>query len=205
MISTRLHAAMDMPWAVGYELHRWLALPYIRLMFALHGIAWGKDWHIWGMPIIQRYRGSIIRIGTGAYLRSWKSTNPLVPHHPVVMATRNSNAQIVIGNNIGLTGTTIVAAEYIEIGNRVQIGSNTTIVDTDFHPLDTEKRLTDFLSGNHAPVVVEDDVFVGMNVLILKGAKIGKGSVIGAGSVVTGDIPTRVIAAGNPACVINEI
>jgi acetyltransferase-like isoleucine patch superfamily enzyme len=196
---------IDMPWVVGYEIRRWLSLPYIRTMFALHGITWGKGWHVWGMPIIQRYRGSIISIGAGAYLRSWKSTNPLIPHHAIVLATRNKNARIMIGANVGLTGTTIVAADHIELGDQVQIGSNTTIIDTDFHPLDPLMRQTDFLAGNHAPVIIEDDVFIAMNVMILKGTKIGQGSVIGAGSVVIGDIPPKVIAAGNPASVIREL
>jgi acetyltransferase-like isoleucine patch superfamily enzyme len=204
MAIDRLNEALDMPWAVGYEIHRWLAFPYIRIMFTLHGIAWGQGWRVWGMPIIQRYRGSIISIGDGAYLRSWKSTNPLVPHHPVVLATRNTNAKIILGNNIGLTGTTIVAAEYIEIGNSVQIGSNTTIVDTDFHPLDAVKRQTDFLAGKHAPVMIKDNVFIGMNCLILKGVHIGQSAVVGAGSVVSRDIPENSVVAGNPARIINS-
>ena len=54
-------------------------------------------------------------------------------------------------------------------------------------------------------MVIEDEVFIGMNVLILKGSHIGKGSVIGAGSVVSGTIPPGVIAAGNPIKVIREM
>jgi acetyltransferase-like isoleucine patch superfamily enzyme len=48
-------------------------------------------------------------------------------------------------------------------------------------------------------------VFIGMNCLILKGAKIGQGSVIGAGSVVTDEVPPQVIAAGNPLAIIKRI
>ncbi|AUS05835.1 DapH/DapD/GlmU-related protein [Pseudotamlana carrageenivorans] len=54
-------------------------------------------------------------------------------------------------------------------------------------------------------VVIEDDVFIGMHSLILKGAFIGKGSVIGAGSIVTGYIPPNVIAVGQPAKVVKNI
>ena len=61
------------------------------------------------------------------------------------------------------------------------------------------------LAGRHAPVVIEQDVFIGMNSLILKNVRIGNGSVIGAGSVVVSDIPPGVIAAGNPAQVIRSI
>jgi acetyltransferase-like isoleucine patch superfamily enzyme len=200
-----LQQARNMPWAAGYEIRRFLTYPYIRLLFAINGITWGRNWHIWGMPIIQRYRGSTINIGEGAYFRSWKSTNPLVPQHAVVLATRNATAQIIIGENVGLTGTTIVAAERIEIGNRVQIGANATIVDTDFHPLDPAERQADFLAGRHAPIVIEEDVFIGMGCMILKGVRIGAGSTIGAGSVVTKDIPPACVAAGNPAVIVKQL
>src|SRR5215217_7466314 len=46
----------DMPWAAANELRRMAALPYIRLMFGLHGLGWGRRWRIFGMPIVQRYR-----------------------------------------------------------------------------------------------------------------------------------------------------
>jgi acetyltransferase-like isoleucine patch superfamily enzyme len=200
-----IQQALDMPWAAAYEIRRILSLPFIRLMFSIHGITWGKRWHIWGMPIIQRFRGSRIEIGEGILLRSWSSTNPLAPNHRVVLATRNANAIIKIGQDVGMTGITLVAAERIEIGDRVQIGANATIVDTDFHPLDLETRRKDFLAGKHAPVIIENDVFIGMNSLILKGVRVGEGSVIGAGSVVTINIPPRTIAAGNPVRVIKAI
>jgi acetyltransferase-like isoleucine patch superfamily enzyme len=200
-----IQQALDMPWAAAFEMRRIASFPFIRLMFIINGITWGKRWHVWGMPIIQRFRGSRIEIGAGALLRSWSSTNPLVPNHRVVLATRNAEAIIKVGQDVGMTGTTLVAAERIEIGDRVQIGANSTVVDTDFHPLDVEVRRKDFLAGKHAPVVIEDDVFIGMNSLILKNVRIGKGSVIGAGSVVVSNIPPGVIAAGNPAQVIRTL
>jgi acetyltransferase-like isoleucine patch superfamily enzyme len=85
------------------------------------------------------------------------------------------------------------------------VGANTTIVDTDFHPLDpTERRLRP-AEAKTAPIFIEDDVFIGMNCLILKGVRLGQGSVVGAGSVVTKDVPPGSIVAGNPAQVIRRI
>lgn len=194
-----------MPWVVGLEFRRILALPYIRLLFACHGIRWQPRWRIWGMPIIQRYRGSRIELGEGLLLRSWPSSNPLAPNHPVVLATRSAQALIRVGRDVGMTGATIVAAERIEIGDRVFVGANATIVDTDFHPLDPETRQRDVLAGEHRPVVLEDDVFVGMNSLILKGVRIGRGAVIGAGSVVTKNVPPGVVVAGNPARITRRL
>ena len=156
------------------------------------------------MPTIQRFRGSQIEIGERVWMRSWRSSNPLLPNHPVALSTRNANAAIIIGDDVGMTGTTIVAASSISIGNRVMIGANSTIVDTDFHPIDWIERQKKPLNGRTAPIIIEDDVFIGMNCLILKGVKIKKGSVIGAGSVVTMDIPGESIAAGNPAKIIGS-
>ena len=138
-------------------------------------------------------------------LRSWSASNPLAPNHAVVLATRKAGAVIHIGDDCGFTGTTLVAAERIVIGNRVQVGANSTIVDADFHPLTAAGRAQDFLSGEHAPIVIEDDVFIGMQSLILKGVTIGRGSVVGAGSVVTRDVPAGVVVAGNPAAVVKAL
>ncbi len=204
-VSDLLEQSLNMPWAVAFELRRFFALPYIRLMFAVHGIRWGKKWSIWGMPIIQRYRGSRIEIGDRAQLRSWPSTNPLTPLHPVVLATRSAEAFIRIGDAVGMTGAAIVAQERIEIGDRVQIGANVTIVDTDFHPLDPLERQTNILAGKHAPVIIGNDVFIGMNSLILKGVSVGAGAVIGAGSIVVRDVPEATIVAGNPARVVRTL
>ncbi len=77
--------------------------------------------------------------------------------------------------------------------------------EASFHPLTPEGRARDFLAGAHAPIVIEDDVFIGMNSLILKGVTIGRGSVVGAGSVVTRDVPAGVVVAGNPATVVRRL
>jgi hypothetical protein len=200
-----LQTARDTPWRAINELRRVAMQPYIRVLFRLHGIAWGAGWRIYGMPIIQRHRGSQIILGTGLSLRSWYATNPLAPNHPVILATRTATAIICIGDDCGFTGTTLVAAERIEIGSRVAVGANVTITDTDFHPLDPIERQRDFLAGKHAPVIIEDDVFIGMHSLILKGVTIGRGSIVGAGSVVTGDVASGIIVAGNPAQFIRDI
>lgn len=104
-----------------------------------------------------------------------------------------------------MTGGSICAAERIAIGDRVTIGANCTIVDTDFHPLDPLARRWRPAEAHTAPVTIEDDVFIGMNCLILRGVTIGRNSVVGAGSVVTSDVPADVIAAGNPARVIRPL
>ncbi len=182
-----------------------MALPLIRAHFLLNGIAWGKNWRVFGLPILQRYAGSKIILGDNIELRSTVRSNPLAPHHPVVLSTRTAHATITIGDGTGLTGATVVAAERIEIGCRVLVGANAVIVDTDFHPLTVEGREKDINAGATSPIQIEDDVFIGTQALILKGVRLGEGCVIGAGSVVTRDVPAGMIAAGNPAKVVGAV
>ena len=110
-----------------------------------------------------------------------------------------------VGASFGMTGGTLCAAERIEIGDRVLVGANSTIIDTDFHPLDPGRRQLDPSGGATDPVLIEDDVFIGMSCIILKGVHIGRGAVVGAGSVVAGDVPAGAIVGGNPARVVGWV
>lgn len=193
------------PWGVFNESTRLLLLPLVRFYFILWGVPWRRGWSIFGLPIIQRYRGSQIMLGNNLSLRSTWGSNPLAPAHPVVLATRTAEAQIAIGDDVGITGGTICASLSVTIGDRVLVGSDVTIVDTDFHPLDMAARRNFDQVGECAPVVIESDVFIGMKAIILKGVRIGRGSVIGAGSVVTRDVPPHSICAGNPASVVRYL
>lgn len=172
---------------------------------ALTGVHFAADWKLFGSPIVQRYRGSTISLGRRGTLRSTLLSNPLSPTHPVVLSTRSPLATLRIGDDFGMTGGSVVAALSVDIGDRVLVGANSTITDTDFHPVQPEARGSSTQEAESAAVLIGDDVFIGMNCLILKGVTIGSGSVIGAGSVVTADIPERTIAAGNPARAIGRV
>jgi acetyltransferase-like isoleucine patch superfamily enzyme len=111
----------------------------------------------------------------------------------------------------------IWSAEMIHIGSRVLISHGVNIHDTNSHSLNADERHGHFvsiMSGGHpesvpnllsAPVVIEDDVWIGFNAIVLKGVHIGRASVISAGSVVTKDVPEKVIVAGNPARIIRKL
>ena len=197
--------ALKTPWKARNEVERLLLLPLARLQFALVGINWGVNWRFYGLPIIQKHRDSTLTIGPGLSLRSTTRSNPLGPDHPVILSTRRSRAILAIGADFGMTGGSIVAEDRIQIGNRVIVGANTVITDTDFHPLNAATRQRNPTAGVTAPISIGDDVFIGMRCLILKGVSIGNNSIIGAGSVVTKSVPSNVIAAGNPAAVIREL
>ena len=205
MAVSQIQKIQNMPWLLGLELRRRLAWPVIRMQFAWHGIAWGTNWRIFGRPILQKHRGSTIKAGDGLVLRSWPRSNPLAPTHPVVLSTRSADAVLTIGDNCGFTGAVVVAAKRVAIGDRVLVGGNAQIVDTDFHPLTPEGRAEDINAGSSRPITIEDDVFIGMNSLILKGVTLGEGCVVGAGSVVSRDVPPRTIVAGNPAQVVRSL
>lgn len=195
----KMGQAMETPWKIWNEMLRWLAYPRIRLLFALSGIPWGEGWRFHGVPIIQKHRGSRMEFGSCLQLRSSARSNPLGANRPVILSTWRAGAVLEIGDRFAMTGGTICAAELITIGQDVTVGANTTIMDSDFHPLDAEQRRLHPRRASTAQVVIQDGVFIGMQCLILKGIMLGRECVVGAGSVVTQDVPAGVIVAGNPA------
>jgi len=117
-----------------------------------------------------------------------------------------AGGQLDIENDCKISNCCITAVRHVQIGKRVLIGSNTMIADTDFHVIDSDLRKSDdFTHVKVAPVVIEDDVFIGARCIILKGVTIGRGAVIGAGSVVARDIPENEIWCGNPARFIRKV
>jgi maltose O-acetyltransferase len=86
----------------------------------------------------------------------------------------------------------------VTIGDRVLMGPDVMIFTTDHNWCDIDK--TYFNKGmTKAPVVIENDVWIGARVIILKGVTIGKGATIAAGSVVTQDVDSMAIVGGVPA------
>ena len=146
---------------------------------------------------------STIEIGQKCRFRSGKWSNRIGLNRPCMVSTLRHKARVSIGEDCGFSGTVIAAAESISIGSNVICGANVTITDTDWHHTDPTKRRD--AAAQSAPIVVEDNVWLCMNVTVLKGVTIGCGSVIAANSVVTESIPDRVIAAGQPAKVVRKL
>lgn len=197
-----VRAAWATPWKVRNELVRLMLWPMARAQFAVSGVEWPAGARLYGLPIIQRHRDSVMQFGAGIELRSTVRSNPLGPTHPCIISTRRPDAVLTVGAGFGMTGGVIVCEQRVSIGERVWMGANSTILDTDFHPLDPQHRQRAPLDGKTAPVTIGDDVFIGMNALILKGVTVGAGAVIGAGAVVTHDVPAGAVVAGNPARVV---
>jgi maltose O-acetyltransferase len=89
----------------------------------------------------------------------------------------------------------------VTIGDRVQIGPAVQILAAD-HPRDPAVRASGAENGR--PVAIEPDVWIGGGAILCPGVTVGAGSVIGAGSVVTRDIPSGVVAVGNPCRVLRS-
>lgn len=115
-------------------------------------------------------------------------------------------ALLHIGENVGMSNTSIVATKQVVIGHNVLIGGGTTIVDSDFHSMNPNDWHTpnDELNMISKEVNIGNNVFIGMNVIILKGVHIGDNAIIAAGAVVTQDVPRNQIWGGNPAVFIKE-
>ncbi|KXX72550.1 acyltransferase [Flammeovirga sp. SJP92] len=164
---------------------------------------WKSSWRLYGLPIIQKHKHAQVIIGSSLILRSKPSSNSIGTFQKVIINALSPKSIIRIGNNVGISGSTI-SGKNITIGDNVLIGSGCLITDTDAHPIHPSLR-NDKTKIKSAPIVIENDVFIGTRSIILKGVKIGYGSVIGAGSVVTSDVKPMTIVGGNPAVEIKAI
>jgi acetyltransferase-like isoleucine patch superfamily enzyme len=123
-----------------------------------------------------------------------------------VLFTRNKNASIEIGDDTGLSNVIIVAFTSIYIGDNVNIGAGTKIFDSDFHSLNfLERSHIPQINIKSKPIIIKHRVFIGADVIIMKGITIGEEAVIGIGAVVTKDVPPGEVWAGNPARFIKKV
>lgn len=178
-----------------------------RIKLKSYGIQYGKNCIIHGNWGIKLASSSIVQIGDDFYMSSGNHINPLARNLQGHICV-NKGAKLIIGNCVGMSSPVIWVHKSIKIGNHVKFGANVIVMDSDAHSLNYLHRREIFVDMQHkkdAEVVIEDDVFIGMNTIIMKGVIIGARSVIGAGSVVTKSIPADCIAAGNPAKVIKHM
>lgn len=130
-----------------------------------------------------------------------------------------------IGNNVHIGGATMICRNKIEIKDNVTMAWGIMIYDHNSHSIYWEQRKKDnsqcyedyinFQGNNIAnkdwsnvvskPIIIESKVWIGFDVTILKGVKIGEGAVIGAKSVVTKDVEPWTVVAGNPAQVVKYL
>ena len=185
-----------------------------RWIFILHGAKLGTNVRIFDRVYLRMMKGAKLTLGDNFVFSSGNGINPLCRN---IRGEINitENGEIAIGNNTGISSACIWAKSKISIGERVNIGGDCIIMDTDAHNHDWqiragmiqshEKTVSDYLTAKAAPIKICNDVFIGTRCIILKGVVIGARSIIAAGSVVTKSIPSDCIAAGNPCRVIKML
>jgi acetyltransferase-like isoleucine patch superfamily enzyme len=147
-----------------------------------------------------------VEIGDGVLLNSNKKSYP----HGMYASCKlyvTRGAKLYIGEKTRIHGSYIRCEEHVHIGKRCLIAGNCNIMDTGGHTIsadDVSKRITD-KNYDVKPVNIHDDVWLGLNVIVMPGVTIGRGSIIAANSVVTKDIPEKVIAGGVPAKIIRKL
>jgi len=177
-------------------------MSYISLL--LKKVKLGNECKFYGVPVVVRAYNSEISIGSKCTFRSDKSSNLIGLNRKCIISTFGEKTKINIGSNSGFSGTVIGAANSITIGNNVLSGANVLITDFDWHPIDpTIRHTSDGILS--APITIGNNVWLGINTVVLKGVTIGENTVIGANSLVVKDIPANVIAAGNPCNVIKKL
>ena len=184
-----------------------------RLWFWLIGVKYGKHLMVYDRVYIKG--NGVIELGDDFLFLSGDCINPICRNLRGVLYTATHQAKILIGDRVGISSSCLWANERITIGNDVNIGGDCLIIDNDAHPISYQQRRRGYQKKvdsivylekiKSAPVVIEDDVWIGARCQILKGVRIGARSIIAAGSIVTHDIPEDVIAGGNPCTIIKYL
>jgi len=167
-----------------------------------------SDSHVSGGPILHQ---PLQTVGAGtvefaANVRIGVYPSPAAFSTYAYIEARNQLAVVSIGKDTWINNGFVAIAEHtsIRIGERVLIGHNVEIYDSDFHGIgvsDRQRSLPEWA----APVVIEADVFISSHVRVLKGVRICRGSVVASGSVVVKDVPPNVVVGGVPAHILRRI
>ena len=160
------------------------------------------QWRLLGkarVPLSVRLSGRVYIMGEGELILG-RGVTLIGTVVPVELGTYSSG-RIEIGDYTFINyGCSIAARSSVKIGSRCHLRHYTFIMDNDQHDVARHTELPP-----SAPVIIEDDVWIGSKAVILPGVHIGRHAVIGAGSIVTSDVPPHSVVAGNPARVLRYL
>ena len=160
----------------------------------------------WFMRIITQSSNGKLILGNNFKCNNKIKSNSIGLIQPCIFNISTSGSKIIIGNNVGISGSSINATTTITIEDNVLIGSGCLISDTDSHPLLWEDRLyNNNDKTSKSPITIKKNAFIGARSIILKGVTIGEGAVVGAGSVVSKDVPPFCVVCGNPAKIVKTL
>ena len=186
---------------------------WFKIVMKATKVEYGKKLLLKGVPVIFNKKKATLIIGNNCCIKSSFLSNLVGLYSKTIIVTRSPNAEIIIGDNVGISGATIYARKSIHIGDNTAIGGNCKILDNDFHPIEFEERnrlMNDPNGGDSElvpsrPIIIGKNCFIGCNSIILKGTVLGDGCVVGAGAVVCGTFEPNSVIAGNPAKVIKKL
>ena len=146
--------------------------------------------------------GKII-IGSNCTIgRSFKGYHGGMPFYTCIL-NDGVGSNIYIGNNTRINGAYIHSSESINIGDNCVIASGVNILDSNGHITYSLDRTVG--RDTPKPIIIGNNVWIGINSIILKGTTIGNNSIISAGSVVKGVFPENSIISGNPAVLVKKM
>lgn len=157
------------------------------------------DFKVLGNNFYIKNKGTII-LGHSVQLHSY----PDGSCHRTALSTYFSDATILIGDKCALNGTIIHCNEKILIGNNCRFGPGVIICDNNSHRISKEITERD-KKAESEPITIENNVWIGMNTLVMKGVSIGENSIVAAGSLVLKDIPPNCLYGGHPAQLIKTL
>lgn len=178
-----------------------------RIKFNTHNIEFGRNLIVKGSIYLSINNSAQFKIGENCTIKSGDNHNP-ISRNIKTSITLEEKATLKIGNNVGLSSACLWVHDSLIIGDNVNIGADSIIMDSDAHSLNYIHRqniATDLQNKNNKKIIIGDDVLIGMRAIILKGVTIGDRSIIGSGSVVTKDVPPDSVIGGNPAKFIKNL
>jgi len=152
-------------------------------------------------PVVLRGKG---QINFGDNVNFGVINSPLFYNTYTYIEARTKDSCVIFGDNVNVNNSfSIVSEKRVVIKDNVLIGFNCNISDSNFHDLDkSNRKQTDPFPKE---VIIENNVFIGNNVTILKGVVVGENSVVATGAVVTKSFPNNVIIGGCPAKIISQL
>lgn len=151
--------------------------------------------HIFGEGRVKLEKGATLRSSPRGYHGGMS--------FPCTILVDRANASVVIGSNSRLNGAYVHAQASIRIGKNCVIASGVNIIDSNGHELLSTNRTKG--RDKPKPIVIGENVWIGMNAIVLKGTAVGKNSVISANSVVSGSFPDNSLIVGNPARLVKQL
>lgn len=178
-------------WRLGVCGGRLFVGPRTRILFPRR-LSVGRNCFLGGDSYVNALAVNGMRLGDDVRIRehAWIQATSVLTHPGVglvIGAGTYIGPRCVLGAGGGIT-----------IGARVTFGAGVQLL-AENHEFRDASRLIQDQGVTRAGITVEDDVWVGNQVIVLDGVHIGRGAVIGAGAVVTRDVPPMAIVVGNPA------